>query len=167
MCRFSLPVIEERRPAEPRSAKPLRPVYTRGDETILVIDDDAMVLDVLQKALEVQGFKILKARDGEEALWIARNHKGRIDLSILDLGMPGMDGTEVFPLLKEARPEMRVLICSGYEMDQVSSSLLRQGASGFLAKPFTMSRLLPEVRKVLERNREPKSPSRPVEGDLV
>jgi PAS domain S-box-containing protein len=121
-----------------------------GSETILVIDDDEVVLSVTQKLLEHLGYRILIAHDGQEALDVARTFEGRIDLAVLDLKMPGMDGSQVYPRLREAQPEIKVIVCSGYELDAASQALLDAGASAFLRKPYRIEALAAEIRKALE-----------------
>jgi DNA-binding NarL/FixJ family response regulator len=92
----------------------------------------------------------LVARHGIEAVEIARTYRERIDLAILDLGMPFAGGAESFPFLKAARPDMRVMISSGYEMNEVVQGLLSAGADAFLQKPYRVSALARGIRQVLE-----------------
>jgi DNA-binding NarL/FixJ family response regulator len=82
-------------------------------------------------------------------------YDGPIDLAILDLGMPTMSGQEVFPILKRARPGMKIIISSGYDKDDVAQDLLRAGASAFIQKPFPISLFAPKVREVLDRPAQP------------
>ncbi len=120
-----------------------------GTETILVIDDELMILEVTQAILEHLGYHVLVAENGREAIDIARSFDGIIHLSILDIGMPVMGGTDAYRLLMEARPEMKVLISSGYELDESARELLNAGASAFIAKPYRASSLGRELRKAL------------------
>jgi PAS domain S-box-containing protein len=134
--------------------KPLKPEPTitqyKGNETILLIDDDKMVIEIIQQMIKYFGYKVLTAKNGKEAVEIARSFKEEIHLAILDMVMPVMDGAEAYPLLKEARPNMKVIVCSSYELDEKASSVLDSGADAFFPKPFCMNELGWEIRKVLD-----------------
>lgn len=122
-----------------------------GTETVLVVDDDTIVLNVTRKILECLGYMVLVAHDGKEAVDVARTHEGPIHLALLDLGMPVLTGSEAFPLLLEARPALKVVIASGYELDEAAQTLLDAGALGFIQKPFRVEVLGKEVRRALDR----------------
>ena len=141
-----LPATEASVPAAP---KPESTVPT-GTETILVIDDEEIVLELTEKTLERLGYRVLCARNGEEAVKLAQNFDGDIHLALLDMGMPVMGGAEAYPLLMEARPQLKVLICSGYELDKSSQGLLDAGADGFIQKPFRVYALAQMLRDVLD-----------------
>ena len=135
---------------------PDRPVaaaepFPTGVETLLLVDDDDAVIDVTRSILERLHYRVLVARHGIEAVEVARTHQGSIELAILDLGMPFAGGAEAFPFLKAARPDMRVMISSGYEMNDVVQGLLAAGADAFLQKPYRVSALARGIRQVLER----------------
>jgi len=137
-------------PAEiPAWPKPESGIPT-GTETLLVIDDEAIVLDATRKMLERLGYQVLCARNGEEALELARSFEGDIHLALLDMGMPVMGGAEAWPRLKEIRPGLKVIVCSGYELDASSQALLDAGASAFLQKPFRVTELAQALRRALE-----------------
>lgn len=121
-----------------------------GDETILIVDDEMMVLKALRRILSSLGYRILTALNGREAVEIVQNFDDRIDLALLDLGMPVMSGVEAFPVLREERPEMRILICSGFELDSASQRLIESGACGFVQKPFEIQTLARDIRSVLD-----------------
>ena len=95
------------------------------------------------------GYQVLTARDGEEALEIYRNNQGKIDLVILDLIMPKMEGGEVFDRLKEISPDVKILISSGYSLDGEPSKILERGAQGFIQKPFDIKQLSQSIRTIL------------------
>lgn len=135
---------------------PARPVaqpepFPTGDETLLLVDDDEAVIDVTKSILERLRYRVLIARHGIEAVEVARAYQGEIHLVILDLGMPLAGGAEAFPFLKAVRPDMRVMISSGYEMNDVVQGLLSAGADAFLQKPYRVSALARGLRQVLER----------------
>jgi len=122
----------------------------RGVETILVIDDDPAVRDVARKALERLGYTVLTASDGLEAAEILRDPDGPVHLALLDIGMPALAGDKALPLLKEIRPDLKIIICSGYDLNEGMNDLLEAGVQGFLAKPFGTQALATQVRKVLD-----------------
>jgi PAS domain S-box-containing protein len=146
---FSIYFPAGRSPA--RTTRPPQDVFPTGDETILLVDDDEGVVDVTRAILERLRYRVLVARHGIEAVEIARTYPGPIHLALLDMGMPLAGGAEAFPFLKSARPDMRVLIASGYEMDEVVEGLLAAGADAFLQKPYRVSGLARGIRAVLDR----------------
>lgn len=123
---------------------------TRGTETILIVDDEELLLALTATTLMHLGYQVLTANCGQEAIDVVREHEGDIHLVLLDMGMPVMDGPTTFPLLKKARPEMKVIIFSGYELDATTQALLDAGASAFLEKPFALKKLGEEIRRVLD-----------------
>lgn len=151
--RIYLPAMEGGVHDENRGLKNL----PRGQETILVIDDEEIVLNVLRIMLGKLGYQPLLAQTAEEGLAYAQNHEGPIDLTILDIVLPVSSGAEVYPQLKELRPEMKVIVCSGYAEDQVSQKLLELGANAFVPKPFRLEALAPTIRKVLDGEPAPQA----------
>jgi len=121
-----------------------------GSETILVIDDDYMVLDVTKHILETFGYNVLVAHSGYEAIDICRQFKNKIHVALLDIGMPVFGGAEAFPILKDARPDMKIIICSGYELDGETQEILDGGADAFVQKPFKAGSLMMTIKNVLE-----------------
>ena len=142
-----LPAVEKAVDETPETPKQV----PRGTRTLLIIDDEQAVLDVTRRLVERLGHGALTAADGQHAVEIARTHEGDIDLAVLDIGMPLMDGAEVYPLLKKARPDMKVILSSGYELDAISQALLDAGADAFIQKPFRMKALGDTIREVLGR----------------
>jgi CheY-like chemotaxis protein len=129
-------------------AEEKRPSIVGGSETVLLVEDEAGLRNLLRELLEGNGYRVLVARDGMEALQVAAGHAGPIHLMVTDLIMPGASGREVAAEIKTARPGTRVLYISGYTDD----AILRQGALGpaaFLEKPFAADSLLRKVRELL------------------
>lgn len=124
----------------------------RGTETILVVDDERMMLDLTKETLERLGYQTILAHNGKEGVEIARKHSGPIAACLLDMAMPVMGGAEAYPLLKQARPEMKVIICTGFEQKLVTDSMLDAGAQAFLLKPFRPSTLAQEIRKAIDED---------------
>ncbi len=121
-----------------------------GTGTVLVVDDEPSVIDVTKRMLERLGYRTLTASNGHEAVELAKNFDGDIHLAILDMGMPVMGGAEAFPLLMAARPNLKVVVCSGYELDRAAQALLDAGASAFVQKPFRRADLAPVVRAAID-----------------
>jgi PAS domain S-box-containing protein len=123
---------------------------SRGSETILIIDDEPSILSVTERIFRRYGYHTLLAAGGEEALELAQNYRGTIHLALLDLNMPGLSGIEIFPRLAALRPDMKVLISTGYALDQPARKLLDAGAKGFIEKPYKMENLARKVREILD-----------------
>ena len=121
----------------------------RGTETVLLVDDEAMVRDFGRDALERHGYRVLLAVDGQEAVRIFEENPGEVGLVLLDLTMPVMGGDEAFSLLKSHAAGLRVIVMSGYSEAEVKKAFAGKGVSGFLQKPFTATRLAEEVKAVL------------------
>lgn len=136
--------------AEPKPRRGSEPPLLTGAETVLLIDDEPVVVTVTQKMLERLGYRVLTATDGEEAVQLARSFDDDIHLAILDMGMPVMSGAEAYPLLMKAKPSMKVVVCSGYEQDKAAQALLDAGASAFVQKPFGFGDLASAVGEALK-----------------
>jgi two-component system cell cycle sensor histidine kinase/response regulator CckA len=147
---FSLyfPASERRAKEAVRSTKHL----TKGTGTILLVDDEDMVLQVSVKMLERLGYTVLEAKGGREAVDIYEAHKNEIDLVVLDMIMPGMGGRETYDRMKEINPGVRVLLSSGYSLDGRATEILNRGCDGFIQKPFKMEELLGKVTETIGRN---------------
>lgn len=117
-----------------------------GHETVLVIDDEQMILDVTRSVLENAGYHVLTAGGGEEALHLAETYDGTIHIALMDMAMPGMGGAETYPRLMKLRPGIRVIVMSGYDLGALEESLLNSGVNGVLQKPFRSNALLSAVQ---------------------
>jgi CheY-like chemotaxis protein len=118
--------------------------------TILLVDDEDALLEIGRQMLEHLGHTVIEAQSGKQAISEFTQHKDRIDLIILDILMPGMNGTKTYKRLKAINPQVRVLIASGFAIDDTVRGLLEDGANGFLPKPFTLQELSMKVQKALE-----------------
>jgi CheY-like chemotaxis protein len=121
----------------------------RRNGTILLVDDEEMVVDVTKRMLEHLGYSVIVARSGPEALEIYHAKRKEIDAVILDMIMPGMSGGEIFDLLKKTNPDIKVMLASGYSPDGEASKILGRGCSSFIQKPFSMNDMARKVREVL------------------
>ena len=118
-------------------------------QTILLVEDEARVRRLLHNVFEKKGFNLLEAEDGEEALIIAELHEGSIHLLVTDVVMPGISGPELARRLLKLRPEMGVLLISGYTFDAFDQEGWEGAPPPFLAKPFSADELLEKVREIL------------------
>ena len=150
VVRICLPAVRagsKEQGAKDVKAPGVEPASLKG--TILVIEDDEMVMDLVQAMLERLGYRVLGATTGEEAVDMARTFDGDIDLALLDIKLPDMSGNQVYPLIMAARPDLKVVVCSGYAIDGPAKEILNSGAQGFIQKPFSLPTLAEKVRSVL------------------
>ena len=116
---------------------------------ILFADDDELCLDVGVQILQKLGYSVLRARDGQEALEVFEDNKNTVDLVILDMRMP-YNGGRAFDQLKQIKPDVKVLIASGFAEDQRIRDMYEQGCIGFIQKPFSINLLSNKVSKALK-----------------
>jgi two-component system cell cycle sensor histidine kinase/response regulator CckA len=121
----------------------------KGKETVLLIEDEEMVMDVSHALLETLGYRVLKARTGEEAIRLAETFDGDIDVAILDIVLPDMEGKTVHSFLMKARPKLKVIVCSGYSLEGPAQEILHGGAHAFIQKPFSLGEISTTLREVL------------------
>jgi len=122
-----------------------------GDETVLLVDDENMIIDVGEQLLHKLGYTVLIARNGKEATEIYEKNKDKIDLIILDMIMPALSGGDTFDRLKEINPEVKVLLSSGYSINGQATEILQRGCDGFIQKPFNMKGLSQKLRQILDK----------------
>ena len=122
----------------------------RGTETILLVDDEKMVLEVNSEMLESMGYQIYAVGSGQEAITIYTDKQNEIDLVILDMIMPVMSGGETFDRLRKINPEIKVLLSSGYSLNGEARTFMDRGCNGFLQKPFQIAKLSQKVRELLD-----------------
>jgi two-component system, cell cycle sensor histidine kinase and response regulator CckA len=126
---------------------------TGGSETVLLVEDDESLRQLVRETLEAKGYKVLEADNGEAALRIACAHPGSIDMLITDVVMPGMSGRELAKELGASHPQSRILFLSGYTEDTIVHHGVLPPGTVFLQKPFTLQSLASKVREVLEITR--------------
>jgi two-component system, cell cycle sensor histidine kinase and response regulator CckA len=120
-------------------------------ETILLIDDEETILKVGKEMMEALGYRVYTAQGGEEALKIYRDKQEKIDLAILDMVMPSMSGGETFDRLKAVNQSLKVILSSGFSMNDQISRILERGCDSFMQKPFNIKELSQKIREVLDR----------------
>ncbi|SEA60093.1 PAS domain S-box-containing protein [Desulfuromusa kysingii] len=117
---------------------------------VLLIDDEEAVLNISQEMLSEFGFEVITARDGIEALQIFKQRHEQIRFVLMDLTMPNMDGEEAFREFRRIDPQVKVIICSGYNEQEVSQKFVGKGLAGFLKKPYMLSELQNTIQKLLK-----------------
>lgn len=121
----------------------------RGNGNVLVVDDHDIVRDVASRMLSSLGYQVRTAKDGVEAIQIFREDFNTFDLVLVDMIMPGMGARECFRRLKEIKPDIRVVLVTGYGLNNAVQELLDAGMLGFVSKPFQMHKLAEVVKKAL------------------
>lgn len=124
----------------------------KGSETVLLVDDEPMVLEVGINMLKKLGYTVLEAKGGREAVKVYEANKDKIDLVILDMIMPDRGGGETYDQMKEIDPTVTVLLSSGYSIDGQATEILERGCNGFIQKPFTVKELSGRIRDILEKD---------------
>jgi PAS domain S-box-containing protein len=140
-----------------KEAPPVPEGILKGPETILLVDDEPYILDVGVKMLEKMGYTVIKACCGEDAVRIFDDRHDQIDLVIVDMIMPDIGGGEVFDRLRTVRPDIKVLLASGYSMGE-AAAIIGRGCNGFIQKPFGIEKLSHAIREVIENGHHESAP---------
>jgi signal transduction histidine kinase len=133
---------------EKKSREPVAEVVP-GTGTVLLIEDDDTVIDVTRRVLEKLGYRVLVAETGREAEKIVRTFDGNINLAILDIGLPDMPGEIVYSSIKKTRPDLKVLVSSGYGINGPARAILDNGAEDFIQKPFSIKTLSEKLKTLM------------------
>ena len=145
---FTIFLPASTREVEPESSA--KNILLKGEETILLVDDEEMVSDTGKQLLELLGYKVITAGSGYEALRLFQISKSKIDLVILDMIMPGLSGSDTFDQLKLLNPNIKTILSSGYSPNGKAVNILARGCGGFLQKPFNITELSVKVREILD-----------------
>lgn len=146
LFKIYLPITEKKI----NRAVPTGTGLVRGSETILLVEDEELVVQVGQALLERLGYRTIVAKDGKQAVDTILKKGNEIDLVILDLIMPEMGGAKAFNLIRKIQPAMPVILSSGYSLNDQANAIMRIGCNGFIQKPFTLSELSQKIRNVLD-----------------
>lgn len=122
----------------------------RVHETILVVEDERLMLRLLEKFLSKHGYHVLLASDGQQAIDIYRCYKRQIDAVLLDMRLPISTGEEVFHRMKEENAAVKVVIASGYLEGDIKTRMSFAGVKRFVSKPYVLDELVEVFRKVIE-----------------
>jgi two-component system cell cycle sensor histidine kinase/response regulator CckA len=139
-------------PLEEEKEKVVRGELFRGNETILIVEDDEEVRRLAARILQGQGYKVLEASQGVEAFLMSAEHKGSIHLMLTDVVMPGMSGRELANRLSSSHSEMKVLYMSGYTDNAITHHGVLEKGMNYIQKPFTIDGLASKVREVLDKS---------------
>ncbi|MGD9333334.1 MAG: response regulator, partial [Desulfobacterales bacterium] len=140
-------------PASDKAVEKKAPVsreLRRGSETILLVDDEDITIEVGQEILVELGYRVITARNGKEALRAYKDNQDQVDMVILDMIMPDMGGGQTFDELKKINPQIKVLLSSGYSISGEASEILERGCNDFIQKPFNMKQLSEKMRGILD-----------------
>jgi len=124
----------------------------RGTETILLADDDKILMEITAEHLEINGYKVLQAFDGVEAVELFKKHIDEIDLVILDAIMPKMTGKQAWNEIRALRPDVRGCFFSGYANEVISGKIAIDYSLPFISKPIMPKALLKKMRDILDEN---------------
>jgi two-component system cell cycle sensor histidine kinase/response regulator CckA len=124
--------------------------FIEEGRTVLLVDDEEVILEVGRELLEAMGYGVLIAKDGKKAIDVYRQNRDEIDIVLLDMVMPNMSGGEAYDRMKEINPDIKVLLSSGFSIHGEASKILERGCNGFIQKPFTMKDLSGKIRDILE-----------------
>jgi PAS domain S-box-containing protein len=141
--------------APAHTRQPLLGTLPRGDETILVVEDEAAIRDAVRRGLERLGYRVLLASDGQEGLDVFRLHAGEVDLVLTDVVMPRMTGIQLCEVLRAERPDIKVLFMSGYTLLEGVDTTPQDQSVPLLRKPWTLAQLAGRIRALLDRSKVP------------
>jgi CheY-like chemotaxis protein len=154
----AVPAVPEAAPARP-VVKPVVPALTSdvkiynptgSRELVLIVDDEDFVTLLAQRVMTDEGYRVVTAKDGFQAIDIYRKLKDQIALIILDFTMPVMDGADVFEELLQINPKVPVVLSSGFAEQERLRGMLARGLRGFIPKPYTQQKLLTQIRSTLD-----------------
>jgi CheY-like chemotaxis protein len=123
-----------------------------GHETILVVEDEGRMRRLLEKVLSRCGYQVLAAADGEQAIEVYRSHKPRIDVVLLDVGLPKISGWRVLLKMKEENPDVRVVIASGYLEPKMKAEMSCAGVQHFVNKPYILNDVVETIQSLIEKH---------------
>jgi two-component system cell cycle sensor histidine kinase/response regulator CckA len=123
-----------------------------GKATVLLVDDEEMIIEIAEEMLQKLGYEVLLARGGKEAIQVYGENKDNIDLVILDMTMKDMGGGEAYDKMKEIDPAVKVLLASGFSIEGQATEILKRGCNGFIQKPFTLQELSERITEIVEKD---------------
>ncbi|HTR98239.1 MAG TPA: PAS domain S-box protein, partial [Bacteroidota bacterium] len=139
------PAIQEEKRAPAAEAEP-----AGGTESILIVEDEEPLAELLQMSLQAAGYSVITAAEGDSALELYRKHRHHIALVVSDVGLPRMSGDQLFLAMKELNPRVKTVLASGYMEPALKSTAMRAGVKSFIQKPYEMRAVLKEIRRVLD-----------------
>jgi len=138
--------------SDKKIAKEKKPVeeLLKGTETVLLVDDEEVVINVNRMVLERLGYKVLLAKNGQEAIEVYAANKEEVGLVILDMIMPGLGGENTFEALRTMNPDLKIILSSGYSLNGQATRIMERGCQAFIQKPFSARELSQKIREVLD-----------------
>jgi DNA-binding response OmpR family regulator len=124
--------------------------FAGGSETVFLVEDEVVLSELTKAFLEMNGYRVLTAKDGEEAIELYKKHHATIDIVVTDMGLPKLTGLEVLVEMKKIKPETKLIFASGYIEPELKSLMFQQGAKFFLFKPYQPNEILKVIRKTLD-----------------
>ncbi len=143
-----LPMAE---PVDNENIPTAREKLVMGNESILLVDDEQRILTVGREICKALGYRVITAGSGQEALAVYAEKKDEINLVVLDMIMPGMNGLDTFMALKKQDPGVKVLLSTGYAIDDKAQEMLKQGCLGYILKPYSVIDFSHKIREILEQ----------------
>lgn len=138
---------------QPLPESPLQQEIIKGSETILLVDDEELIIDVGQAILENLGYQVIIAQSAQDAIQRIVEQGKQIDLVILDMIMPGMDGGICFDRIREIEPGIPVILSSGYTVNGDAEKILQRGCNGFIQKPYNIAELSQKIRQIIRETK--------------
>lgn len=120
--------------------------------TVLIVEDEEMLLELLKAVLEEHGYRVLTAKDGLEAIDVFSSHKDEITLVISDMGLPKLGGWDAFQKMREIRGDAKVILASGYFDYNLKAEMVKAGAFDFIQKPYDVNALIKTIQKLISEN---------------
>jgi CheY-like chemotaxis protein len=145
-----LPFREEKEMETPGpSVEKLMPKTQPKQATVLVVDDEYNIRSMMKEIMEMSGLKVFTAGNGQDGVEIYKRNRKDIDLIIMDMVMPVMDGREAFKQIRKLNPDQKIFIISGYSQREDMEDLLDNGAVGFMRKPFQVREIVDKINEIL------------------
>jgi DNA-binding NtrC family response regulator len=121
-----------------------------GSETVLLVEDEEILRELVKGPIEEKGYNVITARDGVEAINIFSQHKDRIALVLCDMGLPKLGGWDAFKIMKNLHPEVKVVFAIGYLDPELKAEILKSGAIDFVQKPYDPDEIIKHIRDVID-----------------
>jgi PAS domain S-box-containing protein len=144
--------IQARKIVVPQPELPEREEPRGGDETILIVEDEEMLRELLSSLFEEHGYRVLAAKDGAEGVELFKTNAGKIAVVLSDMGLPKLGGWEMFQEMRAVDPEVKAILASGYFDPNLKMTMMKAGAKDFIQKPYISAAVLTRVREVIDKH---------------
>jgi two-component system cell cycle sensor histidine kinase/response regulator CckA len=152
LFRIFLP-LPEAREAGVSNSPSVTVASTKGTETVLFVEDEDLLLELMRTLLEEEGYTVMVARDGLEAINCYQAHQNEIDIVVTDMGLPQLGGWEVLTQIRQINPSAKVLLASGYLDPEMKNRVMQAGAADVLQKPYVPTELFETIRRLCDTPR--------------